>query len=109
MSVFDDHYGVENQRKMSFEAGRAIGLFEAALYILDNRGLDIRAPFHVARMLYWRAMVPLNHFPEIVAAADDPQEAEGEANATDVAKLRDDLNRELHRCLLDYGDHFMAG
>jgi len=43
---------------ISFDAGRGVGLFEAALSILNDGGLDVRARYHGALTVLGRSFVP---------------------------------------------------
>jgi len=113
MAESDDHYGVENQHEKSFAAGRSVGLFEAALSVLDNTRLDPRTRFHAASMLKCRTLgrwpfSPL-FSPTLGPGPDDLDEPQGEVTEADLAEVRDDVGRRLRDCLLDFGDHFSGG
>jgi hypothetical protein len=102
--AFEEIHGVEYQREASFEAGRGIGLMEAALCILDNPRFDARARYWAAvRIGVFRGA---SEFANILAP--DPGDANESCEVTEeeVAQFRERLQRGIHYSFLAYCDHF---
>ena len=87
MSTSYDHYGVENQRTMSYAAGREFGLLEAALCMLDNPSVDL----------------------SIASTLEAIKAPEADVTEARVKEYRAQLLKQIHSVQLDFGDHFRAG
>ena len=103
-----DPHSIENQREMSFSTGRAVGLFEAAVCILDCPRVDLRTRLQIGHALLDRSIGEVE-FSRIMAPIEYVGEPEAEGTKADMIDFRDTLRERIHRCILDYGDHFTGG